>query len=90
MKAARTKLVAVGFVGGVAAGTFVWSRLQRTHRHDLFSSRRLRRIAALSFLRARPTVDTARLLREYIAWEPSPMLRQRGARLLDRVEASLQ
>ena len=90
MRAARTKLVAVGFVGGVAAGTFVWSSLQRTHRHDLFSARRIRRIAALSFLRARPTVGTAQLLREYVAWERSPLLRRRGERLLARVEATLQ
>ena len=90
MRAARSKLVVVGFVGGVAAGTIVWTKLQRTHRRDLFSSRRLRRIAALSFLRARPTLGTAQLLREYIAWERSPMLRQRGVKLLNRVEASLQ
>ena len=90
MRAARTKLVAVGFVGGVAAGTLLWSRLQHTHRRDLFSAHRLRRIAALSFLRARPTVHTAQLLREYIAWERNPVLRQRGVRLLHRVEAALQ
>jgi hypothetical protein len=90
VRAARSAYAAVGFVGGVAAGTLVWSKLQRTHRHDLFSSRRLRRVAALGFLRARPTVDTARLLREYIAWEPSPMLRRRGVKLLSRVEAALQ
>lgn len=90
MRAARTQLVAVGFVGGVAAGTLLWTRLQYTHRHDLFSRRRFRRVAALSFLRAKPTVNTARLLREYIAWEPSALLRQRGVKLLHRVEAALQ
>ena len=90
MRAARTKLVAVGFVGGVAAGTLLWSRMQRTYRHDLFSPHRVRRIAALSFLRARPTVHTAQLLREYIAWESTPALRRRAVRLLHRVEAALQ
>lgn len=89
MRTARTRLVAVGFVGGVAAGTLLWSRLQRTHRHDLFSPRRFRRVAALSFLRGRPTVSTAQLLREYIAWEASPILRQRGVKLLNRVEEAL-
>lgn len=89
MRAARTKLVAVGFVGGVAAGSLLWTRLQHTYRYDLFSPRRLRRMAALSFLRGRPTVGTAQLLREYVAWEPSHILRQRGVRLLQRVEASL-
>lgn len=89
MRTARTRLVAVGFVGGVAAGTLLWSRLQRTHRHDLFSPRRFRRVAALSFLRGRPRVSTAQLLREYIAWEASPILRQRGVKLLNRVEEAL-
>ena len=89
MRAARTKLVAVGFVGGIAAGTLLWTRMQRAHRHDLFSPNRVHRIAALSFLRGRPTVETARLLREYVAWERSPMLRQRGSALLHRVEAAL-
>ena len=90
MRAARTKLVAVGFVGGVAAGSLLWTRMLRAHRHDLFSPRPLNRVAALGYLRARPTVSTAQLLREYIAWEPSPLLRQRGAKLLHRVEAVLQ
>jgi hypothetical protein len=90
VRAARTRLVAAGFVGGFAAGTLLWSRMQRTHQRDLFSPRRLRRIAALSFLRGRPTVETARLLREYIAWEASPLLRQRGVKLLNRVESTLQ
>lgn len=89
MRAARTKLVAVGFVGGVAAGTLLWSRMQRSHRRDLFSPRPLRRVAALGYLRARPTIGTAQLLREYIAWERSPILRQRGANVLKRVEAAL-
>jgi hypothetical protein len=86
---ARTRLAAAGFVGGVAAGTLLWTRMQRAHRYDLFSSSRLRRVAALGFLRGRPTLSTARLLREYVAWEPSPMMRQRGAKILRRVEASL-
>lgn len=89
MRAARARLLAVGFVGGIAAGSLLWTHMQRSHRHDLFSSRRVNRVAALGFLRARPTVDTARLLREYVAWEQSPLLRQRGVRLLHRVEAAL-
>jgi len=89
VKAARTSLAAVGFVGGVAAGTLLWARMQRAHRHDLFSSSPLRRVAALGFLRGRPTVSTARLLREYVAWERNPVMRQRGAKILRGVEASL-
>ena len=48
----------------------MWSRMQRQYRRNLFSKSPLRRVAALGYLRARPTVNTAQLLREYIAWEP--------------------
>jgi hypothetical protein len=89
MSRLRGGFVAVGFVGGVAAGTLLWSRMQRQYRRNLFSRSMLRRVAALGYLRARPTVNTAQLLREYIAWEPRPILRQRGARMLKRLEATL-
>ena len=89
MIARRIRFVAVGFVGGLAAGTLLWSRVQRDSRRNLFSSSALRRVAALGYLRARPTVNTAQLLREYIAWEPRTILRQRGARMLKRLEATL-
>jgi hypothetical protein len=81
--------VAVGFLGGVAAGSLMWSRMQRNCRRNLFSRNPLFRVAALGYLRGRPTVNTAQLLREYVAWEPQPILRQRGARMLRRLESTL-
>jgi hypothetical protein len=48
-----------------------------------------RRVAALGYLRARPSVNTAQLLREYVAWEPRSILRERGVRMLKRLEATL-
>ena len=81
--------VAVGFLGGVAAGSLMWSRMQRNCRRNLFSRNPLFRVAALGYLRGRPTVTTAQLLREYVAWEPRPILRQRGARMLKRLESTL-
>lgn len=89
MSRRNTSFVVVGFVGGMAAGSLLWSRMQRQYRRNLFSRSPLRRVAALGYLRARPTVTTAQLLREYIAWEPRPILRQRGARMLKRLEATL-
>jgi hypothetical protein len=89
MSKQRASFVAVGFLGGIAAGTLVWSRLQRQYRRNLFSRYTLRRVAALGYLRARPSVNTAQLLREYVAWEPRAILRQRGARMLKRLEAAL-
>ncbi|HEU4747173.1 MAG TPA: hypothetical protein VFS56_01635 [Gemmatimonadaceae bacterium] len=86
---ARAKYIAVGFVGGMAAGSLAWNRLQYNCRRELFNRSPLRRVAALGYLRARPSVNTARILREYIAWEPRPMLRQRGARILRSLETTL-
>jgi hypothetical protein len=89
MSKQKVSFVAVGFLGGVAAGTLMWSRMQRQYRRNLFSKHALRRVAALGYLRARPTVNTAQLLREYVAWEPRAILRQRGVRMLKRLEATL-
>lgn len=89
MSTQKVSYVAVGFLGGVAAGSLMWSRMQRQYRRDLFSKSPIRRVAALGYLRARPTVNTAQLLREYVAWEPRAILRQRGVRMLKRLEAAL-
>ena len=89
MSRQKVGYVAVGFIGGVAAGSLVWARMQRQYRRNLFSKSAIHRVAALGYLRARPTVNTAQLLREYVAWEPRPMLRQRGARMLKQLEATL-
>jgi len=85
----RVSFVAVGFLGGIAAGSMIWSRLQHQYRRNLFSRHMFRRVAALGYLRARPSVNTAQLLREYVAWEPRSILRERGVRMLKRLEATL-
>lgn len=83
------KLVATGFLGGLAVGVLFWSRQQHRHRRDLFSKHSLRRLAALGYLSGTPSVDTARLLKDYIQWEPRSVLRRRGRQVLRQVEASL-
>ena len=89
MSRQRLSFVALGFLGGMAAGSLMWTNMQRQYRRNLFSNSPLRRVAALGYLRARPTVNTAQLLREYIAWEPRSILRHRGVRMLKRLEATL-
>lgn len=89
MMTSRIRNVAVAFVGGIAAGSIVWNRLQHNCRRELFNRSAFRRVAALGYLRSRPSVSTARILREYIAWEPRPILRQRGAKILRTLETSL-
>jgi hypothetical protein len=88
-KTRTSQLAALGFLGGAACGALAWSHLQKQYRRDLFSRYPLRRFAALSYLRTRPSVSTVRLLREYIAWEQKPLLRQRGVSLMRHVESQL-
>ena len=59
-------------------------------RRDLFSPHAVKRWAALGYLsRAPASVDSALLLRDFIAWERRPMLRRRAATLLARMEDGL-
>jgi hypothetical protein len=56
-------------------------------RRDLFSPHPLRRLAALEYLGgAQASVDTALLLRDYLAWERRPLLRRRAQAVLARLE----
>ncbi len=82
-------LVAVGFMSGIAAGVLLWSRQQHTFKRGLFSRSSLRRLAALGYLSGRPSLETVRLLRDYVAWEPRAALRRRGEQVLRRVELNL-
>lgn len=60
------------------------------HQRELFSPHPLRRLAALGYLGGRPaSVDTVLLLRDFMAWEPRPLLRRRAAALLARMEDTL-
>jgi hypothetical protein len=85
----RTRVAAVAFIGGVAAGLLVWSTQVERSRRELFNRSPLRRFAALGFLSGRPGLETTRLLADYVNWETRPALRRRGRHLLRRMEASL-
>ena len=78
-----------GLAGGMVAGLATWTGAQHAYRRDLFRRHPLRRLAALGHLCGQPTVATAHLLREYIAWESRPMLRGRAVRVLKHVEKAL-
>lgn len=82
--------VATGVMVGLAVGLLGWSAAQRRHRLALFHPDRLKRLAALSYLRAHPSVDSVRLLRDYLEWEPSPLLRRRARGVLRRTERLLR
>ena len=70
-------------------GALVWSMQMRRSRRDLFSARPLRRLAALGYLSGQPSLENARVLRDYVSWEHRTVLRRRGERVLRRIEAHL-
>jgi hypothetical protein len=49
----------------------------------------MRRLAALGYLAGQGGVETARLLRDYLAWEGQPRLRRRAEAILKRLESNL-
>ena len=87
--AARARLAAFGFAGGLVTGLVVWSTQVQRNRRELFSPSPIRRLAALGFLAGQPGVETARVLADYLNWETRPILRRRGTMLLRRMEAHL-
>ena len=89
MSKRATTLAAAGFVCGAVAGALMWSRVRHNYRGQLFSRHPLQRFVALSYLSARPTVESARVLRDYVRWEQRSVLRGHGARLLRRIEERL-
>ncbi|MFL5561178.1 MAG: hypothetical protein ACJ79K_06875 [Gemmatimonadaceae bacterium] len=78
-----------GGVAGMAAGMLLWSRHMRDAKRDLFHRRAVKRLAALGYVGARPSVENARLLRDFAAWESRPALQRRAAALLRRMETQL-
>jgi len=88
----RREYVGWGLVGGLAgmtAGMLLWSRHMRDAKRDLFHRRAVKRLAALGYVGARPSVENARLLRDFAAWESRPALQRRAAALLRRMETQL-
>jgi hypothetical protein len=89
MARSRTMLFVGAAAVGIAAGWFLAGRHIRKHRTALFSPRPLQRLSALAALAAEPTIANVRLLQDYLAWEPRPILRRRARALLVRMESAL-
>lgn len=85
IKTAGIAVLAVAAAGAVAA-LVLRDQLDR-HQRDLFSPRPLRRLACLGHMaRAEATVDNITLLRDFVAWEPRKLLRNRARAILKRME----
>lgn len=88
------RAIGIGVIVAAAASLlgllFVRDQMSR-HSRDLFSSRPLRRLAALGYIAgAPPSVDAIRLLRDYITWESQPLIRGQAIQVLEKMERSLR
>ncbi len=89
LKVTGIAILAVAAAGAVAA-LVVRDQLDR-HQRDLFSPQPLRRLACLGHMaRAEATVDNITLLRDFVAWEPRKLLKNRAKLILKRMEDEAQ
>ena len=85
----KLKAVLLTFSLGAVLGSVLAQQSMGRHREDLFSGRPLRRLSALGYLSGHPSVETVRLLYDYLAWEAHPLLRSRADGIVRRMEAKL-
>ncbi|HJR35542.1 MAG TPA: hypothetical protein VJ817_11370 [Gemmatimonadales bacterium] len=89
MRAPRAALVASATAAGLVGGWMLAQRYLGAQKAALFSQNPRRRHAAIGYLAGRPSPETVRLLRDYLAWERHPALRRRGLRVVRELERSL-
>ncbi len=86
-RAGITVLIAAGF--GALTALIIRDQITRRQR-DLFSGSGIRRLAALGHIsRAPASVDAVNLLRDFIAWEPNGLLRERAVSIVARMEGEV-
>lgn len=84
LRTAGLTVLAAAAAGALAAW-IIRGQIGRYQR-DLFSPRAFKRLAALGHISREPaSVDLIRLLRDFIAWEPRKMLRERAQAIVDRM-----
>ena len=85
LRTAGITVLAAAAAGALAA-LIIRDQITR-HRRDLFSPLALRRLAALGHVNKAPaSVDTIRMLRDFVAWEPRRLLRERALSIVSRME----
>ncbi len=91
-RAVKTMGLIVLVLGAAAAlGALVVRDQISRSRRDLFSAQPLRRLAALSYLAGHDgSVEVVQLLRDFIAWEPRPLIRKRAVQIVQRMERSMK
>lgn len=90
-RAIKTAGVVALIVGAVVVlGTVVVRDQISRSRRDLFSPQPLRRLGALAYLSGHDaTIEVVQLLRDFVAWEPRPLIRRRAAQVLRRMEHAM-
>jgi hypothetical protein len=84
LRTAGLTVLAAAAAGALAAW-IIRGQISRFQR-DLFSPRAFKRLAALGHISREPaSIDLIRLLRDFIAWEPRKMLRERAQAIVDRM-----
>lgn len=88
----RTAGMVLLTAGALAAvGTFVVRDQVSRHRRNLFSANALKRFAALGYVSSlAASVDLVHLLRDFVSWEQSTLLRKRASQILARMERDLE
>ena len=85
LKTTGIALLAAAAAGAVAA-LLVRDQITR-HQRNLFSPRARKRLAALGHMGREPaSIAHIRLLRDFIAWEPRKLLRERARTIVGRME----
>ena len=83
----KTSLAMLAAAAAGAVAALVIRDQMARHSRDLFSRSFLRRLAALGHMaRADASVDNVNLLKDFVAWEPRPSLRNRAAAIIGRME----
>lgn len=88
------RTVTIATLAAAAAGAIallvVRDQISR-HQRDLFSPHAFRRLAALGHIaREEPSIDKITLLRDFMAWEPRRLLRERARAIHDRMAGALR
>ncbi len=85
----RTAWFVGALTAGIVVGALLAQRSMGRWKGSLFSSRPLRRLAALGYLSGHPGPEAVRVLRDYLAWEEHPTLRRRAELIMHRMERQL-
>lgn len=73
---------------GIAGGLLLSLGHQSVNRRELFDRRPWRRLAALGWLERSGDRSVVPVLRDYLRWEPQPLLVARARRLLRNLEVA--